>query len=663
VHSLPILRDLVLLVAIAIPVVAIAQRFKVPTVVAYLLTGIALGPAGLGVMYDTESVNQLAEVGVLLLLFGVGLELSFSRVAKMGRDVLIGGAGQVLGTMALVAAVMMTAGTSLNRAVFIGALIAVSSTAILLKVYQQRSELDSPHGRVVVAIAVFQDLAVVPLMLMIPLLAGTSGGGTDALRDIGISLAAVAAIIVIGRLVVPRALERIVRLRNRELFTLSVVFVGLGAAFVASRFGLSLALGAFLAGLVVSESEYGLQALSDVLPFRDAFSGIFFVSVGMLLDPEVVVRAPLLLAAVALGIVVLKAVVASAAIRLLGRPFETAVIGGIGLAQVGEFSFVLAGAGVAAGLLPGPQYQLFLAGAVISMMIAPFAIAAALPVAEWLARRLHQPALDLRTVEEVAVGALKNHVIVVGYGLNGRNVARALRAAGVPYVVLEQNGQVVRDAREAGEPILFGDGANAEVLSHVGIARARVVVFAIATPEQERRGVAVARQLNRHAHIVVRTRYVASMDELVKAGANEVVPEEFTTSLELFARVLRHLGMPVPAIRRLVETTRRDHYRLFAEAAPRLSPLHQLGALGVELDVDTLDVPPGSPVIGENPVTLKLRSRTGAMVLAVLRESAVLHEVDRSFRFAPLDLVVMVGTEEALGKARALFTAAAEVTE
>ena len=655
-HAPPILRDLVILVAIAIPVVALAYRLRIPTIVGFLLTGIALGPHGLAAVRDTGSVAALAEVGAVLLLFGVGLELSFSRVVRMGRDVLLGGAGQMLTTGALAAAVLGLTGLPLPRALFIGALVAVSSTAIILKLYQARSELDSPHGRIVVAIAVFQDLAVVPLMLLVPVLAGGgSGSGMGALRQVAVSLGVIAAIIVVGRVAVPPALDRIVRLRNRELFTLAVLFLGLAAAFVASRFGLSLALGAFVAGLVISESDYGIQALSDVLPFRDAFSGIFFTSIGMLLDPAVIVEHPLVLAAAAPGILLLKAGVAAAAIRVLGRPFATSVIGGIGLAQVGEFSFVLAGAGLTAGLLGDTEYQLFLAATVVSMMIAPFAIAGARPVAQWLGARLGRETVDLRTSEEIAIGTLADHVIVVGYGLNGRNVARALRAAGVPYVVLEENGRVVREAREAGEPILFGDGANPEVLRQVGIERARVVVFAIATPAEERRGVTNARQLNPRVHIVVRTRHVASMQALEQAGANEIVPEEFATSLELFARVLRHVGMPLPAIRRLVETARRDHYSFFADVAPRLSPLHQLGALGVELDVDTLDVAPSSEVVGQNPVSLRLRSRTGAIVLAVLRGGEVLHDVDEAFAFRAQDLVVMVGSEDALNRTRGLF--------
>lgn len=660
VHDIPLLRDLVILVAVAIPVVIAAHRLQVPTIVGFLLTGIAIGPHGLALIGEVGSVSDLAVVGAVLLLFGVGLELSLSRVLTMGREVLVGGAAQVGGTMAVVALVLVATGMPANRAVFAGALVAVSSTAIILKLYQARTELDAPHGRVVVAIAVFQDLAVVPLMLLVPLLAGTAGSVGAALGQVGVSLLVVAAIVVVGRVGVPPVLERVVRLRSREIFTLAVVFLGLGAAYVASRFGLSLALGAFLAGLVVSESEYGLQALSDVLPFQAAFSGIFFTSVGMLLDPAAVVDRPWIVLGIAPGIILLKAVVAGLVVRSLGRGFATSVIAGIGLAQVGEFSFVLAGAGAAAGLLAPPEYQVFLAASVVSMLVAPPAIAAARPVAEWVAARLGRTPLDLRTEEQIAVAGLTDHVIVVGYGLNGRNVARALRAVQVPYVILEQNGPVVRAARELGEPILFGDGTNAEVLGHVGIARARVVVLAIASPDAERRGVAVARGLNPAVHIVVRTRYVASIPALRAAGANEVVPEEFETSLEIFATVLRHFGLPAPGIRRLVESARRDHYTMFlGRVVPRMSPLHQLGALGLEVDVDTVDVPAGSAVVGENPVTLRLRTRTGAIVLAVIRNGVVVHEVDRAFRFAPLDLVVLVGAESALASARTLLRAPA----
>jgi len=660
-HDFPILRDLVILVAAAIPVVIAAHRLRVPSVVAFLLTGIAIGPHGLGLIGHQDSVAGLAELGVLLLLFTIGLELSLSRVVRLGRLVLQGGGLQLVGTAAAVAAVAVATGTAGNAAVLYGALVALSSTAIVLRVYTDRGELDTPHGRVVVAVLLFQDLCVVPLMLLIPVLAGGAAGGagtTDAIvRTFGLSLAVLAALVLGGRLLVPRVLERVAALRNREIFTLSIVLFGLGAAYVTASFGLSLAIGAFIAGLVIAESEYGLQALSDVLPFRDTFSGIFFISVGMLLDTGLLVQRPLTLLGAAAAVVLLKTVVAAVATYSLGRSLQVSVMSGLALAQVGEFSFVLAGVAAPLGLLPPDHFQVFLGASVASMLATPFVIAAAAPVAEAVCRLSRRPAIELLPHETDRVARLEDHVIIVGYGLNGRNLARVLRAAGIGYVILEQNGQVVRRARLEREPILFGDGTRHEVLERVGIAKARVIVFAISAPAAEHRGVAVARQLNPGIRIVVRTRYVAALDDLSRAGADEVVPEEFETSLEVFARVLRLYGIPSNTIEREVAAVRGEHYGVLRGLALPGLKLDALKHLGVHAALDTVEVEEDARAIGESPTTLDLRRETGTTLIAVVRDGKALYTPDPEFRFRAGDTVVLVGQGEALVKACGVFRA------
>ena len=660
-HDFPILRDLVILVAAAIPVVIAAHRLRVPSVVAFLLTGIAIGPHGLGLIGHQDSVAGLAELGVLLLLFTIGLELSLSRVVRLGRLVLQGGGLQLVGTAAAVAAVAVATGTAGNAAVLYGALVALSSTAIVLRVYTDRGELDTPHGRVVVAVLLFQDLCVVPLMLLIPVLAGGAAGGagtTDAIvRTFGLSLAVLAALVLGGRLLVPRVLERVAALRNREIFTLSIVLFGLGAAYVTASFGLSLAIGAFIAGLVIAESEYGLQALSDVLPFRDTFSGIFFISVGMLLDTGLLVQRPLTLLGAAAAVVLLKTVVAAVATYSLGRSLQVSVMSGLALAQVGEFSFVLAGVAAPLGLLPPDHFQVFLGASVASMLATPFVIAAAAPVAEAVCRLSRRPAIELLPHETDRVARLEDHVIIVGYGLNGRNLARVLRAAGIGYVILEQNGQVVRRARLEREPILFGDGTRHEVLERVGIAKARVIVFAISAPAAEHRGVAVARQLNPGIRIVVRTRYVAALDDLSRAGADEVVPEEFETSLEVFARVLRLYGIPSNTIEREVAAVRGEHYGVLRGLALPGLKLDALKHLGVHAALDTVEVEEGARAIGESPTTLDLRRETGTTLIAVVRDGKALYTPDPEFRFRAGDTVVLVGQGEALVNACGVFRA------
>ncbi len=654
---LTLLRDLVLLVAVAVPVVAVMQRLRVPSVVGYLASGVLLGPHALGLIHHIESVQTLAELGVALLLFTIGLELSLSRVLRMGREVLQGGTLQVAGTIAVVAPLAMLLGLEAPRAVAFGVLAALSSTALVLRLLEDRNELDTIHGRILVAVLLFQDLCVVPLMLLLPVLAQVQvDPGAGLWRMVRGSLV-VALLVLAGRFIVPRVLARIVALRNPELFTLCIFLFGLGSAYLAARSGLSLALGAFIAGLVVSESDYGLQALSDFVPFRDTFTGIFFISVGMLLDPGFLWQRASLVAGATLALVALKALVAAAATASLGRPLHVAVHAGLALANVGEFSFVLASLGLSLGLIQPEGYQLFIAASVLSMLLAPLALARGREVGEGVARLVGQPSLRPEPGQEVR--ELHDHVIVVGYGINGRNLARALKAAGIPYAILEQNAYLVREARRAAEPIYYGDGTRRQILEEVGAERARVLVLAISSPVDERRGVAVARTLNPGLRIIVRTREVAEIEELRRLGADEVIPEEFETSVEIFARVLRVYGVPSNVIEREVQAARADHYEMLrglSVADLRLDPLLDLGLHRV---LDTVLVEAGAEAVGESPWSLQLRRRTGATVVAVVRDGRALHNPDPKFEFRAGDVVVLVGDREALDRALRWFRAGA----
>ena len=656
-HDFDLLRDLVLLIATAIPMAALAQRFRAPTIVAFLLTGILIGPHALGLIRDADSVHATAELGVVLLLFTIGLELSLSRVFRLGKAVLQGGGLQVLLTLGVVALVAFSLGTGWRRAALVGALAALSSTTVVLKLLKDRRELDTPHGRVMLAILLFQDLAVVPLMLLVPLLAGTGGGAMNALGDVAVSVAVVGALVLAGRFVVPWILERVVGLRNREVFTLCVVLFGLGAAWLTAQFGLSLALGAFIAGLVISESQFGLQALSDVLPFRDTFSSIFFLSVGMLIDPAFVAAHPLLVAAVTVGLMLGKALIAGGVTLSIGRPPAVCIRAGLGLAQVGEFSFVLAMVAVPLGLLDEAAYQLFVAVSVLSMFATPFVIASSRTIAGRLVRLGGGAGLDVSEAESDELEQLEDHVVIVGYGVNGRNLARVLRASGIRYVILEQNGQVVRHARRDGEPIYFGDGTSRQVLHHVALQRARVLVLAIASPEEERRGVAVARGMSPTIRIVVRTRYVAEIDQLRRLGADSVVPEEFETSLEIFSRVLRLYGVPSNVIENEVKAARGEQYEMLRGLALPDLRLDELSQLGVGGALDTVQVEPGAAAVGHGTASLRFRQQTGATVIAVVREGLALPNPPPDHLFRVGDTVALVGDREALRRGVAIFRA------
>ena len=653
--ELTLLIDLTLLVGMAIPIVALAHRVSVPPLVGFLLAGVLVGPNGLGLIGNTEEVEVLSELGVALLLFAVGLELSLSHVRQWARSVFISGSLQVGATLLCVAGAAMAFGIPTGQAIFYGAIAAMSSTAIVTKSYADRAELDSAHGRAVISVLLFQDLCVLPLILLLPVLAGMGSAdmgavGMEFLRGLLI----MTVLVVGGRFVVRRTLDRIVLFRDRDLFTLCVGFFGIGTAVVTASAGFSIAIGAFIAGLIISESEYGLQALSDVLPFRALFSGIFFISIGMLLDVSVLMTQLEVLLPMLTGLIALKILLVVVSVLAVGASLSTALISGLSLAQIGEFSILLAAVGLPLGLFREGDYQVFLSAAVLSMMATPFMIRAARPVAERIApsgRRLKSRGSRAADTSQ----SLSDHTVIVGYGVAGRYLARVLDAAGIPCIVVEHDAELVRRARRDEIPVAFGDGTQPTVLEHVGAQRARVIVFAISAPAEESRGVVVARDLNPSAHIVVRTRYTSSIDELMSVGASDVVVEEFEASIELFAKALESYRIPINKIWEEAEAVRTEHYGLLRGTAHPNLRLDAIKHLGIHDALELVEITEGARVTGKSATSLKLRSRTGAVQLAVVRDGHPLYRRDPEFHYEAGDTVVLVGDRESLDRSIALF--------
>lgn len=650
------LELLLILVGLAIPIVALAHRLRMPPLVGFFAAGVVVGPHGVGLIEGPEQIRTLSELGVALLLFAVGLELSLSHVRQWARSVFVGGGLQVAATLGAGALAAAALGVPPRQAFFYGALAAMSSTAIVTKAYADRAELDSPQGRSVISILLFQDLCILPLMLLLPLLAFGGGAGSGGGVELARGLAIMAALVVGGRFLVRWALDRVVLFRDRDLFTLCVSFFGIGAAVVTSAAGFSIAIGAFIAGLIISESEYGLQALSDVLPFRALFSGIFFTSLGMLLDiPAVFDQLPLLVL-LSTVVVAVKIAIVAGVVLALGGMLKTALISGLSLAQIGEFSILLAAAGLPLGLFREGDHQLFLSVAVLSMMATPLFIHFAGPLAERASARLGAAA-PASSAPRGTLETMAGHTIIVGYGLAGRYLARVLTAAGITCAVVDQNPELVRRAREDGMVVVYGDGTQPAVLEHVRLREARTIVFAIASPADERRGAAAARKLSRAVRIVVRTRYIRASDDLLELGVNDVVVEEFEASIELFARALDSYEIPINRIWREVESVRREHYGLLrGKAAPDLR-LDALRHLGIHDALELVEVEEGSPAIGGSATSLELRRRTGAVQLAVVRDGQPIYRRAPDFHYQAGDTIVLVGNPASLESAMALFRA------
>ena len=656
---LPLLTDIVILLGVSLGVLYLSHWVRLPPIVGFLLTGVLLGPHGLAVVQNVHEVEQLAEIGVILVLFAIGLEFSLADLVRMRRSALLGGSIQLFGVLGLVCAGLVLAGMEPREALFLGMIASLSSTAVVLRVLQQRAEVDAPHGRTSLAILVYQDLMIIPMMLLIPVLSGEGGGLGAALLGFGAKAALVLVMVwVLARLVVPRVLARVVATRSRDMFLVAVVTICLLVAWAGAEAGLSLALGAFLAGLIVSESEYSHQALSDIIPFRDLFASFFFISIGMLLDVRLVLEAPLAVAAMVLAVLTLKGVAAGVATTALGLSLRTAVLTGLALSQVGEFSFILAGSGVGQGIMSPESYQWFLVAAVASIALTPFLMALGPHLADAADALPIPPRLKAGALPESAsptAEGLKDHVLLVGFGVNGSNVARAARVASIPFVVIEMNPTVVREQRALGVDIHYGDASQAPVLEHAGVARARVAVVAISDAAATRRIVALVKALNPSCQIVTRTRYLREVEPLQAAGAHFVIPEELETSLEIVARVLAAYLVPRREIEGFLSEMRAGGYEMLRTPNEAFPSMADLQLVLSDIEISTHKVDEGSTMAGRRLDETDLRRLFGITVVAIRRGDEVLANPGGDVVVEAGDALIVLGLSDEVNAASSAF--------
>ncbi|MDF0642843.1 MAG: cation:proton antiporter [Nitrospira sp.] len=657
-----VLGNLLVIFSVSIAVVFVFHQFRLPSIAGFLVAGALIGPHGLNLISDVGTVQILAEIGVVLLLFTIGIEFSLVQLASLRRLLLVAAPIQVGGVLFVACLAVLPTGLGWQEGMFWGFMLSLSSTAIVLKTLANRGDSDSIHGRATIGILIFQDLAVVPMMLLTPILARPAeGAGLSTLATLGKSALVVGLVVAAAWYAVPKLLEHIVRSRSRELFLLTIIVLCLGIAWLTSLGGLSLALGAFIAGLVISESEYSHQAMAEVLPFRDSFNSLFFVSIGILMNWRVLIEHPFLVTGLLGAILLVKFVAGAVAALAVKVPLRSALMVGVALAQVGEFSFLLAQQGQESGLLRGDPYQVFLAVSVLSMIITPFLM-------EWspaMARRVEAMQrlrhwFPTRTTAHAlqAEGKhirIKDHVIIVGYGLNGRNLARVLSETEIPYVALDLDGDTVRREAQHGVPVYYGDATNANVLRHVKIEDAKVLVVAISDPFVTRRTVQVAKGLNSKLHVVVRTRYLRELEELHQLGADDVVPEEFETSIEIFALVLRTYDMPQEFVTRKAEQIRREGYALLRRSElPELAH-HLRGGTLTDAEVETCRIEEDAPSVGKTLDDLAIRPRTGASVIAWTRAGVTESNPPLKTKLKGGDIVVLLGAREQIRRAMSLL--------
>lgn len=645
---IPLLQDILILLGFSIVIVFLLHRLKLPSIIGFLVTGIIIGPHGLSLIKAIEQVEVLSEIGVILLLFVIGMELSIKQLISIKKTVLLGGFLQVGITILVAGSVYYFLGYPLNKSVFVGFLFSLSSTAIVLKTFQDRNEITSPHGRNALAILIFQDIIIVPMMLITPLIAGESSNLSLSIFSLLLKSAAVVIItIVSARYLVPRLMHIVARTRSKELFLLVTITLCIAVAFLTSEAGLSLALGAFLAGLIISESEYSCQATSVILPFRELFTSFFFVSVGMLLNLAFFVDHIGIILLLVVVVFIVKSLIASLAIAALRYPPRTILLTGLSLFQVGEFAFILSKFGIEYGLINQQTNQYFLSISIISMMLTPFVIIFSERIAKKFSGitqsfglknsiQTSDNASDLNAME------MSNHLVIIGYGINGRNLAKAAHSYNIPYIVIELNADTVKQEKNKGIPIIFGDATQHHIIETVNLSEARAAVIAISDGSAIKTIIRNIRSISSSINLIVRTRFVKDINEIIALGANEVIPEEFETSIQIFYRVLQNFFIPEDEIEQYIEKLRADNYQVFKSERKR--PKSFIPTRFPDFKITCLRINTDSRKFLGKPIKdLKLRPEYGIHILGIERNDKLLDRVSPGETLKQNDILYIHG--------------------
>ena len=650
-HEFAIIKDIVLILLVSIPVIIIFNRIQLPSIVGFLIAGMILGPYGFQIITSIDEIEIMAEIGIILLLFSIGLELSLKELLSIKKILIIGGGLQVLLTIIFSTAIIYLIGLSVKEAVFLGMLISLSSTAIVLKLLADKGELDSPHGRISLGILIFQDLAVVPLFLFVDLL-GTPAqiGLPEVILRMLTAFGAVAVILIVAKYLTPPLLYRLAKLRMKEIFTVGIILIILGTAYLTFSLGLSFALGAFIAGLIFSESEYSYQIVADILPLRDAFNSIFFVSVGLLLNVAFVLEYPLYVILSAIGVLVLKALIIISIVMLLKYPARVAVLAGIGLAQIGEFSFILAEQGMSLNIISSDYSNIFISSTIITMILTPSLIRLAPKLADQSAK------IELVKKRGKKGEPLVDHVIIAGFGLNGRNLAHVLKVTGTKYIVIEMNPDTVKDETARGENIIFGDISKEEILLNAHIKTAKIMVIAISDPASSRRALKLAKELNPNIRVIVRTRFMRETDDLIKIGAHIVIPEEFETSIQIFRKVLEQYHIPLNVIMQQVNLLRGESYKYLRSDDSSTKDFDNIDEILSARLTDTFYIRSDSVYAGKSIGEINLRQKTDATIIAIVREGSTISTPSADDVLKPNDTIVITGDHKAVDKAFELLS-------
>ena len=650
-----LLKDIVIIFALSTFVNFLFTKIKVPTIIGYLLTGVITGPYFLGIVGSSHQIELMAEIGVVLLMFTIGLEFSINHLFKIRKIVFVGGFMQLILTAGITMLVARLYNMSWAGALFVGFLTALSSTAVVLKLMQERSEITSNYGRTVLGILIFQDIILIPLLLLTPMLGGeVSDHSGQLLLLLGKTIFLVGLVYVGNRWLMPKLLQLVAHTKNQELFMMSIFVICLSVALLTSEMGISLAFGAFLAGLMISESEYSHNAFGHLIPFKDTFTSFFFVSIGMLLDLGFVGDHLWLVFSTILLVLFLKMIIAGGTAFVLGHTFRGTIMVGFALCQVGEFSFILAQSGLKYEIIPEYYYQLFLAVAVISMSVTPLLMMISSRAATQLLK-LRLPAVlinGLFPLPQIEVPEYKNHVVFIGKDSRSLNLSVMAKYLHLPYISIVFDPVTVKKLQEKGETVIYGDATNEPILEKAHIKTADVVVISVGNLIVAMSVVERIRHLNPHVFIIVRTKHVVDIEELYRLGANQVIPEEFETAINLFERVLKKRLVPQRETNMIIARIRNDHYGIFRDET---DPSDQLFKELPNLEIMALKVREGSFVIGKTIKEIQFRKVFGVTLVAILRKSELIEHPEANTQLEKFDVVYIMGRPEQIAGAFEIF--------
>ncbi len=632
--------DIIIIVIAALIGGMIARLLKQPLIIGYILAGVAIGPhTGFITVSNTHEIELLAEIGVALLLFAIGLEFSFRKLKPVRKIALIGTPIQLLLTIGFGFAIGKLFGFDWQKSIWLGALISISSTMVTLKTLMSQGWLGTLSSRVMIGMLIIQDLAIVPMMIILPQI-NDPGAGLPLIGMAAIKASIfIAMMILLGTKLLPFLLKHIARWNSRELFLLTITALGLGVGYGTYLFGLSFAFGAFVAGMVLSESDYGHQALSDIIPLRDIFGLLFFTSVGMLLDPAFLITNFKMIALLIVLVMVGKGLIFAGISRIFGYRNIVPLAVGLGLFQIGEFSFVLERVGIATNSIDIELYSLVLTATIVTMLLTPFASSLATPLYSLRKKWFKHELLDTINLPETG---LSDHVIIAGGGQVGYNIAKILQRMRLTFVIVELDFQRVEQLKKDEFPIVYGDASQDVVLEAAHIRRSSLLLLTVPSVVVSQAITDRIRHLNPQLHIVARAINVEHTEELHQRGVYEVVQPEFEASLEFTRQALLHLNVSIKEIQQLTDAVRREMYAPLYENDYSYRTVAQLQSACNLIDLNWVTIDEGSPVIGKSIRELRIRKETGVSIVAILRDGSLLMNPDPDFIFQEEDLVGVV---------------------